>query len=75
MDELKAASEKVGFDVSQVLTWAIRDDALHVVVDNGIKGCPKYIIPLSELVEAEKPIEIEAQPEEAKTITRKRRTK
>ena len=78
MRELKAAGEKLGFDVSQVLSWRIVDGVLSAVVDRGIKGCPKYTINLAELEEAEAEPEQEAEAQEKTnpvSTTRKRRTK
>jgi pyruvate/2-oxoglutarate dehydrogenase complex dihydrolipoamide acyltransferase (E2) component len=50
MNYLKAACEKLGCDPECVLTHHVYEDHIALVVDNGIKGCPKYEVPLSELV-------------------------
>lgn len=52
MDEkllLKAACLHVGAKLDRVMTYAVYDDHLAMVVNNGIKGCPKYLVPLVEL--------------------------
>lgn len=53
MSHLTAACEYLSIDETAVLSHRVTDDAVVVVVDRGIKGCPKYTIPLSELVSDE----------------------
>lgn len=66
-DYLKAACEHVGATPEQVLVHRV-DEAEQVfvlVIDNGIKGCPKYAIPLSDLIAVTEPVDAEpaAEPE------------
>lgn len=61
MDELvKRACQIVGADPKRVIKSRQTGEAVIVIVDNGIKGCPKYIVPLSDLevLEPESKIEI-----------------
>ena len=46
---------KLGVEESQVVKWRVEGDSLVVLVDNGIKGTPKYIIPLDKLPELPAP--------------------
>jgi hypothetical protein len=46
---LAAACAKVNADPGQVMSYHIYEDHIALVVDRGGAGCPKYIIPLSEL--------------------------
>lgn len=67
-DYLKAACEHVGATPEQVMVHRV-DEANQVfvlVVDNGIKGCPKFEIPLSELTTT-KPISAESEQPAAET--------
>ena len=66
-DYLTAACKYVGATPEQVLAHRV-DEAEQVfvlVIDNGIKGCPKYAIPLSELIAVTEPVEAQpaAEPE------------
>lgn len=71
MDYLKIACERLGIDASQVIKHRIEDDELVVIANLGIRGTPKYVLPLADLeieeepVEAPEPelIEINATPE------------
>ena len=54
-DYLDLACIYLGIEGEKVLDYAITADEVVVVVDNGIKGCPKYRIPLSELITATEP--------------------
>lgn len=58
-DYLKAACEHVGATPEQVLAHRVdsADQVFVLVVDNGIKGAPKYEIPLSELITVASPVE------------------
>ena len=47
---LKAACLHVGAKPDRVMTYAIYEDRIAIVVNNGVKGCPKYVVPLVELV-------------------------
>lgn len=51
MDDYKQAAAK-HFNVKpeQLLVCRVANNNLVVVIDNGIKGCPKYIVPLIDLV-------------------------
>lgn len=58
-DVLERACAKLGVSPEQVLKHRLEGDSLVLVVDNGIAGCPKFTIPLSDLPEpqAEQPKE------------------
>lgn len=61
-DYLKAACAYVGTTPDKVLVHRV-DEAEQVfvlVVDNGIAGCPKYTIPLAELIATVTPVEAAA---------------
>jgi hypothetical protein len=80
-DYLKAACAYVGATPEQVMVSRV-DEANQVfvlVIDNGIKGCPKFEIPLSELTttkaasaESEQPA-AETEAPAPKTRTRKKK--
>ena len=50
-DDLESACEYLGVDKGSVLKHRVQGDEYIVIVDKGIKGCPKYHIPLSQLIE------------------------
>ncbi len=58
---LDRAIEYLGIDKGDVIKHRIQGDDFIVIADLGIKGCPKYYIPLSELAEPE-PVVLE-EPE------------
>ena len=49
MDVLQAACAHLGITVDQVLSHRVYPDRIALVVDRGIKGCPKYVVGLAEL--------------------------
>ena len=49
MDLLQAACAHLGITVDQVLSHGTYEDHVAVVVDRGIKGCPKYLVALADL--------------------------
>jgi len=49
MDVLQAACTHLGITVDQVLSHRVYPDRIALVVDRGIKGCPKYVVGLAEL--------------------------
>ena len=55
---LDRACEHLGVDRGSVIKHRVQGDDYIVIVDNGIKGCPKYYVPLSQLQEPEAPIPI-----------------
>lgn len=68
-DYLKAACEHVGATPEQVMVHRV-DEAEQVfvlVIDNGIKGCPKFEIPLSELIATVEPVTAEPEQPAAET--------
>lgn len=48
-DYLILAAEYLGVEVDSIIDGNVYDDHIAVVVDKGIAGCPKYLIPLSAL--------------------------
>jgi len=46
---LAAACLHVGAELDRVIDYAVYDDRIAMVVNNGVKGCPKYVVPLVEL--------------------------
>jgi len=46
---------QLGVIEAQVAKWRVEGDSLVVLVDNGIKGTPKYILPLDKLPELPEP--------------------
>lgn len=48
MDYLAKACEKLNITPERVLSHRITDDEIVLVVDNGIAGCPKSVVSLSE---------------------------
>jgi hypothetical protein len=65
MDYLSLACRHLDVEPDKVLAYKQYEDHLAIVVDNGIAGCPKYLIPLAELVP-------EPEPEKPKITTRRR---
>lgn len=50
MDELvRRACQIVGADPKRVIKSRTEGDVVVVIVDNGPKGCPKYVVPLDKL--------------------------
>lgn len=64
---LSEACHKLSIDSTQVKTWRVyrghttlhhdATDYVALVVDKGIKGCPKFIVPLADLGMPEQPVE------------------
>lgn len=52
----------LGVTEAQVAKWRVEGDSLVVIVDNGIKGSPKYILPLDKLPELPPPDMSQAPP-------------
>jgi hypothetical protein len=46
---LDRACEQLGVDKGSVIKHRVQGDEYVVIADKGIKGCPKYVIPLSQL--------------------------
>lgn len=61
-DYLTLACEHLGVAMTQVLSSKTREADITLVVDNGIVGCPKHVIPLELLHEMAEP-ESEMPPE------------
>ena len=59
-DLFQRVCRHLGVEPGQILVYRIRRDDIVVVVDRGIAGCPKYIIPMSEIQSAD--TEIDATP-------------
>lgn len=53
---------KLGVSESQVVKWRIEGDSLVVLVDRGILGIPKYILPLDKLPQLPEPDMSRAMP-------------
>lgn len=47
---LQAAVRRLEITAAQVLSWRVYKNEIVLVVDRGVAGCPKYRLPLSELV-------------------------
>ena len=75
MDYLKAACKYLGIEAAQVRKHRIEGDSLVLVVDMGIKGCPKYAIPLSDLTPEETEILVDAVYEVDATAGAKRQAR
>ena len=60
MTLLKQACKMLGVDETRVISHRIDDleACLFLVVDNGIAGCPKYSVPLSDLGKQAEPVSI-----------------
>ena len=70
---LIAACKIVGCDENKVLKYGVLEDedAVKLIVDRGIKGCPEYHIPLAKIVGSDDQEEETAeQPEPAINATR-----
>ena len=52
-DYLNLAAKHLGVEVDDIIASKVYDDHIAVVVDKGIAGCPKYLIPLSDLESAD----------------------
>ena len=50
-DYLDLACKHLGVDKGSVIKHRIQGDNYSVIVDNGILGCPKYYVPISQLEE------------------------
>lgn len=46
---LKAACLHIEAELDRVIDYTVYEDRVAMVVNNGIKGCPKYTVPLVEL--------------------------
>jgi len=59
-DYLKRACDYLGVDEGSVLASSLNEELEQyiIVVDKGIKGCPKYRIPLSKLDEPAEVVEL-----------------
>ncbi len=44
-----AACAHVGADPRRVMKRRVEAEAVVIIVNNGIKGCPKYVVPFSDL--------------------------
>lgn len=49
LDYLEWACAHLGLDDEKILKWGIRGGDIFVILDMGIKGCPKYVVPLTSL--------------------------
>jgi hypothetical protein len=49
-DYLTMAINKLNIEPGQVLSHAIESDRISLVIDLGIKGCPKKTLMLSDLI-------------------------
>ena len=49
MDYQKLALEYLGARPDQLMKFRVEVDAVAIVINNGVKGCPKYRIPLEDL--------------------------
>lgn len=54
-DYLQLAANVLGVEVDDVLSYAVYEDVIAVVVDYGIAGGKKYTLPLSRLHEIVEP--------------------
>lgn len=77
MDYLKLACDRLGIEPGKALAHKVYDDHIAIVVDNGIKGCPKHILPLSSLQPTKpatlpEPVEAESKPQVDKPKPRRR---
>lgn len=66
---LKAACDYVGTTPDKVMVHRVdgAEQVFVLVIDNGIKGCPKYEIPLSELIAVVEPAITEPEQLAAET--------
>jgi hypothetical protein len=71
-DYLDRACDHLGVDKGSVIKHRIQDDDYIVIVDNGIAGCPKYYIPLSQLSEpqASAPVAVDFSYRELQAIAK-----
>lgn len=61
---LALACARVDAEPDQVMSYRIYDEVIALVIDRGIKGGPKYILSLRELINTpEEPKAIEPEPE------------
>lgn len=64
MDQLvRIACDMVGTDPARVVKSRVTDAAVILIVDNGIKGCPKYTVPRPLAVARPAPVEVLATTE------------
>lgn len=75
-DVIKRACAALGVDPARVLSSRIDSERgqVSIVVDNGIAGCPKLVMPLSAIPEPEQPKEERAK-DKPKRAPRKRASK
>lgn len=57
---LEKACSLLGEDIERVMTFRVYDDHINLVVDNGLRGAPKYSVPFSDLEKQDKKEEIDA---------------
>lgn len=67
-DYLTRACDHLGVDPSSVLSHRIGAGEIVLVVDKGIKGSPKYTIPLSTLDTAPEPAQDDAPGLDSLTV-------
>lgn len=64
MNYIKAIAKHFDVKPEQVMSYRVYGDEVATVIDRGIKGCPKYFIPLSELTDKPQMAEpVEEKPE------------
>lgn len=61
-DYLDLALKYLGVKKDECLVLRESEDEVIVVVDKGIAGCPKYVIPRSKLVEVDVPLPFTEEP-------------
>ena len=57
MDYLKLACNNLNIASDKVVSHRVYEDHIVLVVDNGVSGCPKYTISLTDLSEPEETAE------------------
>lgn len=61
---LARALKLLGADEDDVLKHRLQGDEYIVILDLGIKGCPKYRVPLAQLPELGPPVVVEETPDD-----------
>jgi len=69
--DIEALYDHLGITADQVMSMCEYADHIAVVVNNGIKGCPKYIVQKDDIKPLAKPEPAKAKTEAVRPMPRK----
>ena len=70
--DLEALYDHLGITADQVMDMCEYADHIAVVVNNGIKGSPKYIVQKADIKPKEKPAPAKAKTEAVRAVPRQK---